>query len=167
RKGPGAWLEWNALGHGPGGEDAVALEPEVVVEAAGGVLLNDEDRRLALRAAAPEGLRRLRGVALSPVGAEFRHGSILASSHIFNTPLKTLWMVWRTSSGSSALPDQAKTPIARNFARRARRSSASGVPSSSSSALTSARRRLAAAASGSFWAPPRGSDTISSMTPSS
>src|SRR5262249_12824430 len=52
RKGPGAWLEWNALGHGPGGEDAVALEPEVVVEAAGGVLLNDEDRRLALRAAA-------------------------------------------------------------------------------------------------------------------
>ena len=46
-----AGLERHALRHGPGGERAVALEPEVVVEAARVVALDDEDRRLRSGAA--------------------------------------------------------------------------------------------------------------------
>ena len=40
-------LERHALGDRPAEEDAVTLEPEVVVEPAGVVALDDEDRRLA------------------------------------------------------------------------------------------------------------------------
>ncbi len=41
-----------ALGDGPGHEDAVALEPEVPVQGPGVVLLDDEDRRRGLVTAA-------------------------------------------------------------------------------------------------------------------
>ena len=40
---PLARLERHALGHGPAREHTVALEPEVVVQPAGGVALHDED----------------------------------------------------------------------------------------------------------------------------
>src|SRR4029077_15522457 len=88
-------LERDPLRHGPGSERAATLEPEVVMEASRGVLLHDEDRR-ATGSASAKGLRGLRGVAFASVGAEFRHCSVPASSHILNTRLKTLWMVWRT-----------------------------------------------------------------------
>src|SRR5205823_7546797 len=45
-----AGLERNALGHRPGGEDAVALEPEVVVQPTRVVALHDEDRPARLPA---------------------------------------------------------------------------------------------------------------------
>ena len=61
----GAALERNALRDGPRREHAVALEPEVVVEAARGVLLDDEDRRAVIRRGAAERLRRPGRVALA------------------------------------------------------------------------------------------------------
>ena len=54
-----AGLQGDALGDSPAEENAVALEPEVVVEPAGVVALDDEDRRLAALAL-PERLGRLR-----------------------------------------------------------------------------------------------------------
>ena len=42
-------IERRALGHGPGQEDAVAFEPEVVVQPRGGMLLDDEQQRPASR----------------------------------------------------------------------------------------------------------------------
>src|SRR6185312_3593662 len=66
-----ARLERRALGDGPAGERAVPLEAEVVVQPAGVVALNDEDRLLAafLRA---ERLGGLLGVALLAVLGELR-----------------------------------------------------------------------------------------------
>ena len=49
---PLALLQRHALRHGPAREGAVPLEPEVVVEAAGGVPLDDEAGRGAVVAAA-------------------------------------------------------------------------------------------------------------------
>src|SRR5437868_2021593 len=65
REGAAPGLERHPLGHRPGGEDAVPLEPEVVVEAPRVVSLDDEDRPAA--APATEGLGRLPGVALALV----------------------------------------------------------------------------------------------------
>ena len=62
-----AGLERHALRHRPGGEHAVALEAEVVVEPPRVVALHDEDRRLRLPALAPERLRGLLAVALALV----------------------------------------------------------------------------------------------------
>ena len=59
-----AGLERDALGHRPARQRAVPLEAEVVVQPAGIVALDDEDRLLAALAAA-EGLRRLLRVALA------------------------------------------------------------------------------------------------------
>src|SRR5581483_8493652 len=66
-----ARLEWNAFRHGPGGQHAVALEPEVVVEPARIVALDDEDGAPPPGAApAAERLGRLLRVAFSLVFAE-------------------------------------------------------------------------------------------------
>ena len=67
-------LERDALGDGPARQGAVALEPEVVVEAARVVALDDEDR-LAWPLSAPLGERlgRHRRVALAPVVRQLRH----------------------------------------------------------------------------------------------
>src|SRR5581483_11179001 len=65
-------LHRHPLRHRPGGEHTVALEPEVVVEAAGVMALNDEDRLRAPLAPA-EGLRRLLRVALRAVVGQLRH----------------------------------------------------------------------------------------------
>ena len=69
-----AGLERRALGNGPARERAVSLQAEVVVQPAGVVALDDEDRLLAalLRA---EGLRRLLRVALALVLGELRHAA--------------------------------------------------------------------------------------------
>ena len=64
-------LEGHALGHRPAGERSVALQPEVVVQAARVVSLHDEDRLLATLAAA-ERLRGLLRVALALVLGELR-----------------------------------------------------------------------------------------------
>src|SRR5579862_3968383 len=64
-----AGLERHPFRHGPGEEHPVALEPEVVVEPAGVVALDDEDRRAGVRLA-PEGLGRLPPVALALVRRE-------------------------------------------------------------------------------------------------
>ena len=64
-----ARLERDALRHSPRGERAVAFETEVVVKPACLVALDDEDRR-PRAAVAAERLRRLRAVALAPVGVE-------------------------------------------------------------------------------------------------
>ena len=69
-----AGLEWHALRHRPGKKNAVALEPEVVVEPTRVVTLNDEDRALRALLPAPERLRGLLLVALALVVSEARHG---------------------------------------------------------------------------------------------
>jgi len=66
-----AGLERHALGHGPGRERAVSFQPEVVVQPAGVVPLNHEDRLLAAFRAA-ERLRRLRRIPFFAVLVE-RH----------------------------------------------------------------------------------------------
>ena len=74
----GSRLERDTLRHRPGGEHAVPLEPEVVMEAPGGVLLDDEERVGAAAAAlAAKRLGRRRRVALLPVGVEPWHSPIL------------------------------------------------------------------------------------------
>ena len=70
-------------------------------------------------------------------------------------PLKTLWTLWRNRSVAERRRPQAKTPIARNLARRAAPQLVRpGTPSSSSSAVTSAAFSSRAASSWSFCAPP-------------
>src|SRR6185437_7702488 len=59
----------DALGNGPAGERAAALEPEVEMQPAGVVALDDEDR-VGAAARARERLRRPGRVALAPVGVE-------------------------------------------------------------------------------------------------
>jgi hypothetical protein len=68
-------LRRHALRNGPAGQHAVALEPEVVVEAPGVMALDDEDRLLLPRGALALG-ERLRGrvrVALGAVFLELLH----------------------------------------------------------------------------------------------
>jgi hypothetical protein len=67
-------LERNPLGDCPGEQDAVALEPEIVVEAASVMALDDEDRPSLPLPLSPEGLRCLASVALALVVAEGGHG---------------------------------------------------------------------------------------------
>ena len=75
---PFALLERHALRHGPAGERAVALEPEVVVEPPGGMALHDEAQGRALPASpSPERLGRLARIPLLPVGLE-RHSPMIA-----------------------------------------------------------------------------------------
>ena len=62
-------VERRPLRDGPRPEDAAPLEAQVVVEAGGGVLLDDEEER-AERAARAEGLARGLGGALLPVALE-------------------------------------------------------------------------------------------------
>ena len=71
-----ALLQRNALRHRPGGEHTVALEPEVVVEGARLMPLDDEDRLLAPRRPA-ERLGR-RAAAFCPVRIELRHRSVVS-----------------------------------------------------------------------------------------
>ena len=65
-------LEGNAFRHGPAGESAVALEPEVVVEPPRVVPLHDEDRLLTALLAT-ERLRRLLRIALLLVLGQLGH----------------------------------------------------------------------------------------------
>ena len=76
-----ARLERHAFRHGPGGEHAVALEAEVVVQAPRVVPLHDEDRCLAAALPAKR-FRRLLAVALALVLGEFlTHESYSYRSH--------------------------------------------------------------------------------------
>jgi hypothetical protein len=84
-----ARLERNALGHRPGGERAVALEPEVVVEPPRLVALDDEERPLP-PTSIREGLGRSCGVALSPVGLEVGHQAAAARSRPVENPVDTV-----------------------------------------------------------------------------
>src|SRR5262249_29710560 len=70
-----ARLERHTLGNRPRRERSVALEPEVVVEPAGVVPLDDEDRLPCAAAAALERLGRPSGVALAPVLLEAHRGN--------------------------------------------------------------------------------------------
>src|SRR5262245_45725996 len=113
-----AGLERHALRHGPAREHAAALEPEVVMEPACVVALDDEDG-LLLRAPRPGALCRhrlgcARRVALAAVRGQvaFRHLALLVDlttrksaeicveTHVEtveNTgvlPGKSLWRVW-------------------------------------------------------------------------
>src|SRR5579864_8910120 len=63
-------VERDPLRHRPGRERTVPLEPEVVMEAAGVVTLDDEDRLLRPPALLPERLGRLLRIAFPPVFAE-------------------------------------------------------------------------------------------------
>src|SRR5439155_18497892 len=76
-------LERHPLRDGPGGEGAVPLQPEVVVEPAGVVPLDDEDRPGAAAPAA-EGLRGLAGISLTTVGVELGH--LFHRFAVFNAP---------------------------------------------------------------------------------
>jgi hypothetical protein len=67
-----AGLERHAFRHGPGGEYAVALEAEVVVEPARIVPLHDEDRRLRLPPRTAKGFRGLLAISLALVLGELR-----------------------------------------------------------------------------------------------
>ena len=187
-----ARLERHALRYGPAREHAVALEPEVVVEAARGVSLDDEDglpRARRARGPTRERLRRGLRVAFSPVCLEFcrvlhrfsatfpqecgiRAESVAAPSPIrlgsltpvkqslcaewrespkspcscgvssaSTGPGKSLWMLWIPGLRDA----QAKTPMARNFALRSRRSAPPGSSSisDSSASIASASRRAA------------------------
>ncbi len=69
REGASTGIERDALRHRPRGERAIALEPEVVVEATRVVTLDDEDR-LGARRAALERLRRRAGRALAAIAVE-------------------------------------------------------------------------------------------------
>jgi hypothetical protein len=69
-------LERHAFRHRPRGEGAVLLEPQVVVEVPGVVPLDDEDRVAGPPAPAGKRLRRLGGVALTPILAEGHLGSL-------------------------------------------------------------------------------------------
>ena len=71
-----ARAERKPLRHRPARERPVPLEPEVVVEAPGVVALDDEAPRI-LRARAAERLRRLAGVAPTPVVVEARHAPMI------------------------------------------------------------------------------------------
>src|SRR5699024_49677 len=66
------------LGHGPRDQDAVVLQAEVVVEAAGVVLLDHEHRPRGLIALGlvPERLRRPAAVPLASVFVEVGHHSV-------------------------------------------------------------------------------------------
>ncbi len=83
---PDLGVEARPLGHGPADEDAVEFEPQVVVQAARGVLLDAEQAAgQALRAAGfgpglgrTLGLGGLAEVALAPVRAQAGHGDQLA-----------------------------------------------------------------------------------------
>ncbi len=75
-----AAIERRTLGHGPGFEDAVAFEPEVVVQPRGRMLLDDEQERPVPRRG--QRRRRLGGGREGPLGGIlgkgiFRHGEIL------------------------------------------------------------------------------------------
>ena len=64
-----ARFERDALRHRPRGEDAVALEAEVVMERSRGVSLHHEDRPFRLTALRTEGLRCALSIALALVFA--------------------------------------------------------------------------------------------------
>jgi hypothetical protein len=74
-----AHFHGRALRHRPRHEHTAQLEPEVVVQAARGVLLHDEAQGRALLPAPALGLGRQLEVALAPVGVE-RHGGLRAVS---------------------------------------------------------------------------------------
>ena len=77
RQVPLAGRERHPLRDGPAREHPVALEPEVVVQPARGVALDDEPGSGPGSACGPEWLRRPSGVALAPVGIE-RHPFMMA-----------------------------------------------------------------------------------------
>ena len=76
RQVPLAERERDALRHRPAQEHPVPLEAEVVVEAAGGVALDDEAERVA-RLASPNGSGVRFGIALLAIGVE-RHRCMIA-----------------------------------------------------------------------------------------
>ena len=174
-------LERQPLRDGPARENAVALETEVVMQPPCGVTLNDEDRRppsaARLRGTCLERLARSCRIALSPVGRQLLCRLFTHASRFPNT------------SGDNPV-DPVDTPkrgcrqareisrVLRGHGRRKHAHSAEFRTALASSLLgievDDLRQRLAdrsasntAAASGSFWAPPGGSGTIASTTPSS
>ena len=110
---PGA--DRDPLGHRPAGQRALALEPEVVVQPARRVALDDEDRRAAPAVAAREGLRRRRRVTLAPVLLQ------LAGHRDGRYPPPTGAAPRTTARGASARPARRRRPAPGRRARAARR----------------------------------------------
>ena len=76
-------IERRPLGHGPGLEDPIAFEPEIVVQAPRGMLLDHEEQRPA--PGHSDGRRRLGRGGEGPLGGifgqvVFRHGAILGTN---------------------------------------------------------------------------------------
>jgi hypothetical protein len=65
-----ATAKWDSFRHGPAGEGAMPLEPEVVVEPPRRMPLNDEAKTLARRLRVSERLRRLAGLPAPAVLVE-------------------------------------------------------------------------------------------------
>ena len=152
---PLAGLERDALRHGPARERAVALEPEVVVEASRVVALDDEDRAsapvVAARRTAPASSRvalapilveahlpdlvaRTRQRVLRPTGVQDAAFDLLADHAIHGTGDKPV-EVWKTcrSTAQRRRPSRGTSRAAGGGARRAR--SASSSSSAAQSAL--------------------------------
>ena len=90
-------------------EHAVELEPEVVVQLAGGVLLHDEAQsRLSPRRSAPLGLRRLREIALATVMLEAHGGLSTAESMPHADVLRV--RARRLAAGNSCKRPQYRLP---------------------------------------------------------
>ena len=106
-----ARLQRNAFRHRPRRENAVALEPEVVVQPSRVVPLHDEDRGLRLAALAPERLRRLRAISLALVlrkllaHAPFP-GFELYACRLHNEYMAgiSLWTLWTASVADASEP---------------------------------------------------------------
>ena len=197
-------LERDALRNRPACERAVALEPEVVVEARRIVPLDDEDRLLRIgardRASSPvngsgvvSGSRfrrysRSGGMPVSypPSQTRFRRSgagmqasrggqlrSAIAGLNAFWSRLGARTAVSGFRTGEKPVEDvetrfaQARTPIERNFRRRLRGGRLGECCQARREHRRGPRRATVADSSWLTWAPPTGSGTIPSMTPSS
>ena len=89
-----ALAQRDALGHGPALQGAAALDAEVVVQPAGVVALDDEDR-LGAAALVRERLRRARRIALAAIGVQPR-GHARGSAGRPSAPIGQLGL-WATS----------------------------------------------------------------------
>src|SRR5205823_10784569 len=79
--------------HGPGGERAVPLEPEVVVQPPRVVALDDEDRLLRPPRLSGEGLGRLLRIPLAPVLLQAHLGKLCLWARLGIGEALRIWVV--------------------------------------------------------------------------
>ncbi len=102
-------IETRALGDRPARERAVELEPEIVVQLTGGMLVHDEAQSLlSPRRSAPLGLRRLREIALATVMLEAHGGLSTAESMPHADVLRV--RARRLAAGNSCKRPQYRLP---------------------------------------------------------